>query len=304
MSAISVLNVLVIGRDGQVARALARTVPADGVRLTCLGRPELDIRQPDSVGQAIGEVAPDLVINAAAYTAVDQAESEPEQAFEVNAIAAGGLARAAAARGIPVFHLSTDYVFDGQKQAPYKEDDRVAPLGTYGRSKLDGEMAVLDANPAALVLRTAWVYSPWGKNFARTMLSLAETRDEISVVHDQIGTPTSALDIARGLWALALGQAAGGQAPAPGIFHMTARGEASWAEFAEEIFAVSLALGGASARIRRIGTADYPTLARRPANSRLDSSRLLRVHGVALPDWRASVRPVVTEIVQQKGLSL
>ena len=296
------LNVLIAGRGGQVARALAASVP-EGVNAVCLGRPEMDITDSASIARAMDEVAPDIVINAAAYTAVDQAESEPETARAVNAVAAGALAEAAAARGAPILHLSTDYVFNGEKPEPYVESDPVAPLGAYGRSKLEGERAVAAGNPQAVILRTAWVYSPWGKNFAKTMLRVGETREELAVVHDQRGNPTSAAAIAAGLWSIAQGYGREAATLVPGVFHMTAQGEASWAEFAEEIFAVSAAAGGPGARIKRITTAEYPTPTQRPANSRLDCSALAAAYGITLPHWRDSTRSVVEELVRTKGWS-
>ena len=294
-------KVLVAGSGGQVARALAASVPRDRIALTCLGRPDLDIRDPNSIAQAIAMVSPDLIINAAAYTAVDQAESEEDEACRLNAVAPCNLARAGAARGAPIIHLSTDYVFSGGKSAPYVETDPVDPLGVYGRTKLAGEQAVAAANPQSVILRTAWIYSPWGRNFAKTILRAAEGRNELSVVHDQVGNPTSAVDIAAGIWEIALQYAGNRKALVPGVFHMTSPGDASWAEFAEEIFAVSGPLGGPFAGVRRIGTEDYPTPARRPANSRLDSARLARTYGVTLPEWRRSARNVVEELVKLKG---
>jgi len=299
----SKLNVLVAGRGGQVARALAASVPVDRVSAVCLGRPELDIRDADQIARVVDNIAPDLVINAAAYTAVDQAESEPDEAMLLNAVAAGALARAADGRGAPILHLSTDYVFNGEKPGPYLEVDAVNPLGVYGQSKLEGEKRVADRNSKAVILRTAWVYSPWGKNFAKTMLRVADGRDELAVVHDQRGNPTSANDIAAALWTIALQYAGDSKAIVPGVFHMTAAGEASWAEFAEEIFAVSSAAGGPAARVKRITSAEYPTPTRRPANSRLDCGRLAEVYGLALPDWRSSTRSVVEELVETKGWS-
>lgn len=296
-------SVLVAGRGGQVARALAATAPGGNVQVLCLGRPELDIRDSACIQRAVEAASPDIVINAAAYTAVDQAESEQNEAYLVNAVAAGALAHAAAAVGAPILHLSTDYVFNGEKCDPYVEADMVNPLGAYGKSKLDGERRVAEGNPQAVILRTAWVYSPWGKNFAKTMLRVADSRDELAVVHDQRGNPTSANDIAMALWAIALQYADKPNALVPGVFHMTAAGEASWAEFAEEIFAVSSGAGGPSARVKRITTAEYPTPTRRPANSRLDCSRLAEVYGITLPEWRSSTRSVVEELVKTKGWS-
>lgn len=284
-----------------MARALAATAPGGQVQVLCLGRPELDIRDPASIQRAVETASPDIVINAAAYTAVDQAESEQDEAHLVNAVAAGALARAAAAVGASILHLSTDYVFDGSKDAPYVESDPVDPLGAYGRSKLEGERLVAEGNQQAVILRTAWVYSPWGKNFTKTMLRVAESRGELAVVHDQRGNPTSATDIAAALWSIALQYANNPGSLVPGVFHMTAAGEASWAEFAEEIFAASSAAGGPGARVKRIMTAEYPTPTRRPANSRLDCSRLAAAYGVALPDWRQSTHSVVHELVRTKG---
>ncbi len=295
------LKVLVAGGSGQVARSLAASVPAQGIEATCLGRPALDICDRASVQRAFDTVRPGLVINAAAYTAVDQAETEPDQAVEVNARAAGALAAAAAERGAPMLHLSTDYVFDGSKPAPYVETDPVSPLGAYGRSKLEGESLVTAANPQAVILRTAWVYSAYGRNFAKTMLRLADSRDEVSVVDDQRGNPTSAADIAAALWQIALRYAEDPASLNPGVFHMTASGEASWADFAEEIFRLSAGSGGPSARIRRITTADYPTPARRPENSRLDCRKLALAYGLTLPPWQQSADRVVSELIKTQG---
>ena len=292
-------NVLVVGKRGQVARALEAGCPRHGITLSCLGRPELDILNEGDIRRAFARHAPEIVVNAAAYTAVDQAETEPEAARLLNAEAAGILAGVAAEHGIPIIHLSTDYVFSGDKLAPYQEADPVSPLGVYGASKLEGEYAVSRANSRAVILRTAWVYSPWGKNFARTMLRLARQREEVAVVCDQRGNPTSALDIATGIWSLIALHSRGGMNEA-GVFHMTARGDTSWAGFAEEIFRQSAQFGGPFARVRPIPASDYPTPARRPADSRLDSSRLAQVFGISLPDWRSGVAPVVKEIIAMK----
>ena len=239
-----------------------------------------------------------MIVSAAAYTQVDQAETDADQAFAVNAAGPQGLARAARELQVPLIHLSTDYVFDGFKGSPYVEDDPTRPQGVYGASKLEGERTVIAEQRDSAVLRTAWVYSPFGTNFVKTMLRLAGDRDEIAVVADQRGNPTSALDIGDGIIAVAENLLRTEDQSLRGIFHMTADREASWAEFAEAIFAASADLGGPTARVKHITTADYPTPARRPANSRLDSSKLARVHGVRLPDWRQSVKQVVTRLVQ------
>jgi dTDP-4-dehydrorhamnose reductase len=294
-------KVLVAGASGQVARSLIDTAPSDAADVVALGRPQLDLTDPGSIDAAVRAAAPDLIINAAAYTAVDQAETDEAAAQAINARGAGQLSGAAASVGAPILHLSTDYVFAGDKPAPYDETDAVGPTGAYGRSKLAGEQAVAASNPRHVILRTAWVYSPFGKNFVKTMLRLAETRGELGVVHDQCGNPTSAHDIAAGLWHVARQMAESPSALRPGIYHMTASGEASWAEFAEEIFRVSAALGGPAARVRRITTDEFPTPTRRPANSRLDCSKLSETFGLILPHWRASTHLCVEQLIKNKG---
>lgn len=293
------MRMLVTGREGQLVRALCERAPAAGFEIIALGRPELDLAGPcDTLVEAVEAVRPEVIVSAAAYTLVDKAESEPEIAFAVNAEGPGALADAARSLQIPLIHLSTDYVFDGSKPAPYDEDDATGPQGIYGASKLAGERAVLTRNPNSTVLRTAWVYSPFGSNFVKTMLRLARDRDEVGVVADQRGNPTSALDIADGVLTVARNLLDNEDPALRGIFNMTARGEASWAEFAEAVFAASADLGGPDAKVRHIATSDFPTAARRPANSRLDSSRLARVHGVSLPDWHQSVKQVVERLLQ------
>lgn len=289
---------VVTGRAGQVVSALlerART-RAD-LALVPLGRPELDLAEPDGIAAALAAARPDLIISAAAYTAVDAAETDAAAAFAVNATAIGALGRAAADLGVPVVHLSTDYVFDGSKASPYVEDDPVAPLGVYGRSKLEGERALAEATANHAILRTAWVYSATGKNFLKTMLRLAEIRSHVGVVADQIGNPTSADDIADGVLTVADALLASPDPALRGVFHMTGGGEATWADFAEEIFRQSARLGAPTATVERIPTSAYPTPARRPANSRLDGGRLAAIHGVRLPDWRGATAETVRRLI-------
>jgi dTDP-4-dehydrorhamnose reductase len=243
---------------------------------------------------------PQAVVSAAAYTAVDLAETEPALADQVNAAGAEAVARAAARLHIPIVHLSTDYVFDGTLDRPYREDDPTNPVSVYGQSKLHGERLVAAANPDHAILRTAWVYSSFGKNFARTMLSLAGKREEISLVSDQRGTPSNALDIADGIFAVVHNLIAKPVASAlRGVFHMTGGGESNWADFAIAIFAASAALGGPSARVRPIPSSDYPAPARRPANSRLDNAKLAQAHDVRLPRWQESLPGMIARIVSQ-----
>jgi len=291
------VRVAATGKSGQVVTALIERGSAAGHEVVALGRPEMDLSDPASIALAIEAARPDVVVSAAAYTAVDKAESEADLAHVVNGSGAGAVARAAKALGVPVIHVSTDYVFDGRLNRPYRENDPTGPTGVYGASKLAGEQAVLaeHGNDAA-ILRVAWVYSPFGANFVKTMLRVAGDRDEVSVVADQVGNPTSALDIADGIFLVAQNLVASDDAALRGVFHMTARGEATWADFAQAIFADSVSVGGASATVRRITTADYPTPARRPANSRLDCARIAAIHGVILPEWRAALSTVVTRL--------
>lgn len=294
------MRIVVTGHDGQVARSLLERGPVANVAVVTVGRPQLDLRQPGSIAAAIAEHNPDIVVSAAAYTAVDNAESEPDIADAINNAGAGALSRAAAAMSIPIIHLSTDYVFDGELDRPYREDDPPAPASVYGRTKLAGERAVAAANSNHAILRTAWVYSPFGKNFVRTMLALGSNRDEITVVADQHGAPSSALDLADGIIAVARNLCGHPDRPEfRGIFHMTGRGETTWAGFAEEIFSISASLGGPSARVVPIPTSGYQTPARRPANSRLDTGKLARVHGVRLTEWQRSTAQCVKRLVDQ-----
>ena len=283
------MRLLVTGRDGQVAQALLALSKGD-IEIVALGRPALDITDRASVDRAIAEHRPDVVVNAAAYTAVDKAESEEAAAFAVNADGAGNVAAAAARAGLPVIHISTDYVFAGDKASPYVETDATAPQGAYGRSKLAGEELVASANPNHAILRTAWVYGPYGANFLKTMLRLGETRDVVRVVADQRGTPTYAPDIAEGVVAVAKHLLAHpDEAAARGVFHMVAQGETTWAGFAEAIFERFAAAGGTRVSVEPIATADYPTPARRPTNSRLETTHFNQTFAHSLPVWTYGV---------------
>jgi dTDP-4-dehydrorhamnose reductase len=291
------MRIAVTGTTGQVVTSLLERGPAAGHQVIAVGRPALDLADPATILPALEQARPDAIVSAAAWTQVDKAESEADAAHAINATGAGAVAHAAASLGVPLVHLSTDYVFDGTGDRPWREDDPTGPTGVYGASKLAGEQAVSAAHANSAVLRTAWVYSPFGANFVRTMLRLAETRDELGVVGDQVGNPTSALDIAEGALAVCANLATGSDPDQRGLFHMTAQGEASWAEFARAIFAASVAHGGPTARVNAITTADYPTPATRPANSRLDCSRIARVHGVTLPRWQDALPPVVARLL-------
>jgi dTDP-4-dehydrorhamnose reductase len=290
-------RMIVTGREGQVVRSLLeRGALNNRFDVVALGRPELDLRDPDGIDAALRQARPDIIVSAAAYTAVDRAETEEAEAHIINAVAPGRIAAVAAQLGVPIIHLSTDYVFDGEKPEPYLETDPVGPTSAYGRTKLAGERAVAETTDNHVILRTAWVYSPFGRNFLKTMLMLAESRDQINVVDDQLGNPTSAFDIADGILAVS-GNLLDSDAPhLRGIFHMTGSGSASWADFATEIFATSDSCGGPTAAVDRIPTSAYPTPARRPANSRLDCRKLEKVHGVRLADWRDAAAKTIKRL--------
>ncbi|MER9952313.1 dTDP-4-dehydrorhamnose reductase [Mesorhizobium sp. M0047] len=292
------MRLVVTGREGQVAASLLEAGQRRaGVEVVAIGRPELDLARPDMVSEAIAAAKPDIVVSAAAYTAVDQAEDEPDLAFAVNAVGAGKVAEAARRLGVPVVHLSTDYVFDGSKDSAYVETDATAPASVYGASKLAGEQAVAAANPHHLILRTAWVYSPFGKNFVKTMLRLAADRDEIAVVADQWGNPTSALDIADAILHAAAQLHDDKSFGASGIYHLAGTGETNWSGFARHILDTSRVSGGPWARVRDIATMDYPTKARRPASSWLSSAKFASAFGWDAPDWRQSTEAVVRRLV-------
>jgi dTDP-4-dehydrorhamnose reductase len=291
------MRVLVTGREGQLARALEeRSAALPGLSLRTVGRPDLDLERPESIAAAIASAAPDVVVNAAAYTAVDQAEDEPERAFRINGAAAGEVAAAARRTGARVIQVSTDYVFDGTGTGPYAETAPTSPLGVYGRSKLEGERRVADENTDHVVVRTAWVYSPYGRNFLKTMLGAAAQRDELSVVSDQRGSPTAAGDLADGLLALIARWREQPELGLGGTYHLAGSGEASWFDFAAAIFAEASRHGLPAASVKPIRTVDWPTRAARPANSVLDSSRFAADFGYRAPAWQKSTAAVVAAL--------
>ena len=292
------IRVVVTGIEGQVVRALAaRSQDYPDIGLTFLGRPEINLEKPEQVGVAIRDLKPDAVVSAAAYTAVDQAEDEQVIAMIVNGIAPGEIARAAADCGAPIIHLSTDYVFAGDGDVAYDESNPTGPVTAYGRTKLAGEQAIIEAIAEHVILRTAWVYSPYGKNFVKTMLSLAETRSDLTVVDDQHGNPTEAHDIADGIFAV-LGRlrVQSGNKSNYGIFHMAGADETTWCGFANEIFSLSDAMGGPSANIAPTTSDAYPTKAPRPANSRLNSSKFTQQFQHTLPGYKASLARVLRDL--------
>ena len=289
---------LVTGASGQVGRALVAAAPAAGVEVVGLDRAALDVTDADAVRQALALHRPDAVLNAAAYTAVDHAEAEPAQAFALNRDGAAHVARACAEAGAWLVHLSTDYVFDGEGTAPYREDDPVSPLGVYGRSKAAGEAAVRDALPGRhLVVRTSWVFSATGQNFVRTMLRLARERDALHVVADQQGCPTPADDLARDIFTML--QAAVARPDLTGTYHWAGTPPTSWHGLAEAVVDQARRHGPVAVRrVEPIATEAFPTPARRPAWSVLDTAKATSVFGLAPPDWRPALARVVRALAE------
>ena len=286
------MRILVTGRHGQLAQSLAER---GGDDILLMGRSELDLAIPGSARTAILAARPDLVVNAAAFTAVDLAETEEGQARRINADGAGEVAVAARELGVPVIHISTDYVFDGAATAPYAETAATGPINAYGRTKLAGEEAVRAATPDHLILRTSWLVSPFGRNFVRTMVELGQQRDRLSVVADQYGNPTSALDLADAILVVARRWAAGERTGLGQTYHLAGTGIASWFYLACAVQSEA----GTAAQVNPITTADWPTAATRPAYSALDSTNFTRDFGHIMPDWRVSLAPIVARLVAQ-----
>ena len=283
---------LVAGGNGQLAQALRR---AAGNAVELVGRPAFDFDRPESLREVFSNAAPPVLINAAAWTAVDAAESDPQAAARANAEGPGLLAELCRQHGTRMIHISTDYVFDGLLGRPYRETDPTSPMGVYGSTKLDGERRVMAALPDAIILRTSWVYAETGKNFLRTMLGAARRGGKLRVVADQRGCPTNADDLAQGVLAIAGRLLAGGETPG-GVYHAAGTGSTTWHGFAEAIFAQSRLLGWPSPDVQAIATADWPTPARRPPDSRLDCNLLAQTFGVRLPDWTLSLQRAIAGI--------
>jgi dTDP-4-dehydrorhamnose reductase len=287
---------LVFGAAGQVGSEMLKLAADRGIEAAGVSRLEADITDAASVTRMVVEISPRLILNAAAYTAVDKAESEPGAAQAVNSEGAGISARAAAAAGIPLIHLSTDYVFDGAKTGPYVETDPIAPLGVYGRTKAEGEAKVRAAAPRHVILRTAWVFGQFGNNFLKTILRLARDRDRLRVVADQHGCPTSTLDIAEAV--LAIDRAIGAGRAVWGVYHFAGSGATSWHGFAERIVAAQAKTTGRNPTVEAIATADYPTPARRPANSELESSRFAETFGYRAQTWQSRTAETVARLLE------
>jgi dTDP-4-dehydrorhamnose reductase len=293
--------ILVAGKNGQLARCLRDSAVLRNVPLVAIGRRELNLENGEGIDRVMAAVEPSAIVNAAAYTAVDPAEAEPQRAFGVNCDGAALLADAAARRGISFIHVSTDYVFDGSQRSRYREDDVPAPLNVYGSSKLAGEAAVLEAYPGAVVIRTSWLYSPYGNNFVRTMLRLSETQPVVKIVDDQRGTPTSAADLAAAILAIVERLRSAKGCSDGGIYHLAGEGETTWHGFAAAIFAGLARRGRRVPRLQAFTTAEYPTAACRPRYSCLDTSKAQRVFGVRLPPWRSSLEACLDQLAMEEA---
>lgn len=295
-------TILILGRNGQVARSLEEQLTARGHTVVKVGRPEVDLCDPLSVSQVIRAARPAWVINAAAYTAVDRAEDETQAAFAANAIGAQAAALAAAEAGAPIIHFSTDYVFDGTKALPYVETDATSPLGIYGQSKLEGEQLVATANQRHVILRTAWVFSPFGANFAKTMLRLNQERPTINVVDDQHGNPTYAPDLADVVCRIIarLSESSSDQNNF-GIFHAVNSSPTTWCGFAQAIVEGAAQRGAPQATVNPIETKDYPTKAKRPKYSVLSTDKLSDVYGVRLRPWHDALSDALDRLIGRRN---
>lgn len=294
--------ILVLGRTGQFAQCLIEAAQARATPLVAAGRPDCDVRDRDSIERLVDRTQPRAVINAAAYTAVDKAEAHADDAFAVNETGAANVAAAAAAARVPCLSISTDYVFDGRASSPYRETDAAAPVNVYGRSKRAGEIALREANPAAFVVRTSWLYSGYGHNFVRAMLALA-TRDVVRVVDDQRGGPTSAHDLAAALFDMVDRILAAESAPPPGVYHASASGETTWFGFAQRLFDSWRSRGHRIPRLEPISTAQYGAPAPRPRYSVLDCRKLARSFGIGLPRWDVALERCLERIAERQNES-
>lgn len=294
------MKVLVLGSRGQLARSLVeRAIGRSHIELIAIGRPKLDLEASGSAETLIGSVDPDVVINAAAYTQVDQAEGEPDRAFRMNAVAAAECAAATVGRA-RLIQLSTDYVFDGRSKTAYAEEADTNPLNVYGRSKLAGEQNVRSANPEHLIVRTSWVYSPFGRNFVRTIMAAAEQNDQLNVVDDQRGCPTSALDLAEGILCVIETWKDGSRKGLGETYHLAGTGTTSWYCLAQAVMNERRKRGLKTASIRPIHSEEWPTNADRPRNSALSSAKFQRDFSYRMPEWQSSLAEVIRRLAEQE----
>jgi dTDP-4-dehydrorhamnose reductase len=297
------MRLLLLGGTGQVGEEIRALAARKNVELVAPGRDGLELEDGSAIARIVAATPWSAVINAAGYTDVDRAESEQAKAFSVNAEAPSRLAAELGHRGIPLVHISTDYVFDGRKGTPYVEGDEVAPLNAYGRSKLAGERGVIAANPRHVILRTSWVYSPHRKNFVRTILRLAVERDRLTIVDDQHGCPTAAADIAKACIDIAMRCAVEPEGTPYGIYHFAGAGDTTWFEFARTIVDMAADRLGRRPEVVPIRTVDYPAPAERAADTRLDCSRIVRDYAVKLRPWRQALEETLDRLLTQKGIS-
>lgn len=291
------MRLVVTGRSGQVSTALQQACANRGdIECIAVGRPDLDLDKPQNVAAAIAATEPDVVVSAAAWTAVDDAEEERDAVYRANAESAGEVARGANLAKAPIIYLSSDYVFDGSKLGAWVEDDPTNPIGAYGASKLEGEKRTAQANPNYVILRTAWVYSPWGKNFVKTMLRLAESNHTLSVVDDQYGTPTSAFDISDAVLLVAKALRTEDFKFSSRVFHFAGNGSATWCDFATEIFRQTASQSLPTAKVLPVKTQDYPTRAQRPFNSRLNSRNFCKTFSWSAEPWFVGLQNVLQAI--------
>ena len=295
------MKIAVTGTKGQVTLALQNLGFPD-TKVVTLGRPAVDLRFPKSIKTSIQGIDPDVIVSAAAYTAVDKAEAEREDAFAINKDGAKALAETALELDIPIIHLSTDYVYDGMKTHPYNEMDPTDPISVYGQSKLEGERAVAEVTANHVILRTAWVYSVYGNNFIKNMLRLAQSSDRLSIVADQFGSPTSADDIALAVTRIARRVAEDRSSNLRGVFNLAGLGETSWADFAVFIFSILEEETGKTVSVVKIASSEYPTAANRPLNSRLDCAKISEQYGIQMPFWQESARLVVKRLLKKESI--
>jgi dTDP-4-dehydrorhamnose reductase len=293
------MNVLVIGRNGQLATELLRASWPPEARISAVGSSALDVTDGEAVRRVVAAAEPEVIVNASAYTAVDRAEAEPDKAFAVNEAGVRHLALAARGHGIPLVHVSTDYVFDGSGGRPWQEQDEPNPAGVYARSKLAGERAIQAAGSTHAIVRTSWLFAAHGQNFVRTMLRLGAARDRLRIVHDQVGCPTAAADLACVIAGVA-GALRAGKIPS-GVYHYAGSGPVSWYEFAQAIFATAGSLVPRTPALQPISTQEFGALAPRPAYSVLDCRKIERELGVAATPWLTGLRAVIAEIRQDAG---
>ncbi len=292
------MRILVAGWHGQVARALSeRSVLRDDVAAVAVGRPALDLSNQPSIGRSLFGIEPDVIINTAAFTHVDRAEDDPERAHRENALGAANLASNAARRGIPIIHLSTAHVFDGQQSTPYSEDHIAKPINSYGQSKLEGEEAVATANPAHVIIRTGWIFSPFGQNFVTSLLQRARSEETMDFVSDQYGSPTYAIHLADALLEVASKIVHQPDPHLYGVYHFAGSGEASWYDVALGVLQSSKASGGPTAEVQPVSHANFPSRSQRPLYGCLDSTKIRRDFTIDVPHWQDGVAACVKRIL-------